>query len=246
MSRFFDEKFEGAGYEESWLGETVGSGCSLDEDANTSDILGSPPDWDDQCLKVVSASPGFSVYNSAFFSGEPNTWFRAETIITSEDLGEIDLVTLYYAQLSGRPAWIVYLYQISGFLFFLFSCNHDGSPNSYISDPIALNTRYRIEIEWDATSDTWEWKINGVSQDNGALTLTHEPGINIFHVGVWGGTNNAATIYHDLIAWDDADWVGSEPYVPSLPAIVVDSTLRRRNVFVERTLIAKANNLRIL
>ena len=76
MSRVLDEKFEGAGYQESWS-ETVGTGCTLDEDAATSDT-GSPSGSNSQCLKVIGNGSN-AVYAENINTPPPTTfYFRVE------------------------------------------------------------------------------------------------------------------------------------------------------------------------
>lgn len=220
MARFFDEKCEGAGYEEGWT-ESITSGDTIDEDANSSDVS-SPSGWGSQCLKYIKVNPGSTrVYSDLFASAKVICYVRHEIVITAEGLGNGGTFLLGRMADSGNSVFFVWnLYQTGGNLYFRVQSNHDGSPNYYNSlSTISLNTRYRIEVKWDATNDLWAWRIDGVDQPNdqdgsdpveseGALTSTHKTNTKRIQVG--GNETETITFYSDLIACDDAAWIGAE------------------------------------
>lgn len=230
MARIFDEKLEGAGYEEAGADETVGVGCTIDEDANTADA-GSPSNWASQCLKLISLS---GVANSVeWYNIGPQaiSFFRLEKVITAESLGNDSYMQLMHVFADDWSAcFVISLFQDgSGNLKLEFKSYHDGNSNNYTGFPtLALNTRYRIEVKWDATNDKWAWKIDGVAQPNdqddtdpvtseGNLAATHPT--NCDNIKIGGLSDANTTIYYDLIAIDDADWVGAEGGI-SIPIVM--------------------------
>lgn len=232
MGRIFDEKLEGVGYEEAGAIENVGAGCTIDEDADSADV-GSPSGWGSQCLKIITLADTANRVEWYNFGPEAISYFRFEVVITAENLG---LSTKnQFAQLSN-DAWdwvfALYIYKdAGGNLRLRIKSFHDGSGHYYVGFPIvSLNTRYRIEVKWDATNDHWAWKIDGVNQPNdqdasdpvtteGNLTDTHPVTTNELSVGsIWQGATDFTT-YHDLIAIDDMDWIGAEGGI-SIPVVM--------------------------
>jgi hypothetical protein len=211
MTRLVDETFEGTGYAESGWSESVGTGCTLDEDASSSDV-GSPSGWGDQCLKAVSASTGWYAYaQRSLDNPEPDTWWRFELVIASESLADSntkELVRVFSSVWGG--CFFLGLAQVSGSLVFWAAIFHDGSAHTYTSSAITTGTRYRIEVKWDSTNDEWEWRLDGVTQDSGSLTGSHQTDCEILRLGILSAEAIDLTVYHDLLAVDDADWVGAE------------------------------------
>ena len=91
----------------------------------------------------------------------------------------------------------------SGQLRFNFRLYNDGGWNNNYYD-ISLNTWYRVDIKYDDTDSTWEWKFSDVIgtllyQINGTLTGDHRTGIQKWRLG-FQTTSQAltGTIYYDL------------------------------------------------
>ena len=223
VGTFFDEKFEGAGYEESGWEETLPAGATIDEDNNTTDV-NSPSGWGNQCLKVRSFHDGAYVEN--VISSEPIIYWRIEFIIKGFDATSAILITGYEDEEEDPPNKVFELVYETDIL--TLYCYHNGNSNSYTSFVTpALNTHYRFEFKWDATNDKWAWKINGVSQPNdqdssdpveseGSLTNTHPltcakiqlgpPSL----VGVVIPEDAEATLFYDLIACNNTNWMGEQ------------------------------------
>ena len=220
MSRIFDEKFEGTGYEETGWTEVVGAGSTIDEDQVTS-VVSSPSGWGNQCLKIASTGNDAYTYNNV--GAEAITYWRFEFIITAESVandGYLIIAYSYQSSFGGTP-WYLFLNKDSeGNRKFLVDSQHDGAAHYYFGFPtLALNTKYRFEIMWDATNDHWGWRIDGVNQPNdqdstspvttnGNLTSTHQSDSGVLILGSFAGV--AFTTYYDLVACDSADWVGAE------------------------------------
>jgi len=223
MTRIFDEKFEGAGYEEAGAIEQVGAGCTVDEDADSADA-GSPSGWGSQCLKLITLS---GVQNNVYWEFGPKaiTHFRFSIVPTAESFANDQgaALAVVYSDVVAT-VFVLYLSQDgSGNLKFFLISYHDGAWNKYVGFPtLSLDTRYRVEVKWDATNDHWAWKIDGVNQPNdqdasdpvtteGNLTSTHPTDTDYIILGNSGWDQDAdTTICYDLIAIDDADWVGTE------------------------------------
>lgn len=220
MARIFDERFEGVGYEEDGWDEYNELGSYIDQDADTADV-GSPSDWGDQCCKIYCVGNIVEAYNS--IGAEPITHWRVNLIVTAEDLNDgenLDLVG-WWTNGNDGPLLIILLNQNGGILTFSINSKHDGSSHFYNANTIVtLNTRYRIEVKWDATNNKWGWKIDGVVQPNdqddshpitadGNLTDTHLADAGQIVLGT-DEDGKDYTCYYDLVACDDADWVGAE------------------------------------
>jgi hypothetical protein len=64
---------------------------------------------------------------------------------------------------------------------------------------VSLNTWHKIDIKYDNTNDTWEWKFDGVVQDSGGLTGSHYTGLQKWFLGFADMTQQqTGTIYFDL------------------------------------------------
>ena len=91
---------------------------------------------------------------------------------------------------------------------------------------VSVNTRYRIEIKWDQTADTYEFKVNGTTYSSGSLTTANQHGALL--IGYTSTECRGWTGYFDLIAVDDADWVGEEPAGVSIPVFMRQYKARRQ------------------
>lgn len=216
----FDERFEGAGYEETGWTETIVGGTTIDEDALSSTVS-SPSGWGTQCLEIVNVGNASYTYNATGITAI--TYYRMEFVITAEGIAnteDFDFIQMY-DNTGGTLAAELVLYQnSSGVLKLILNSRHDGTENNYtcLTDP-SLNTRYRFEIKWDATNNKWAWKIDGVNQPNdqdsvdpitveGNLSGTHETNMGLILIGS-GVNTRTYTTYYDLIAKDTA-WIGAE------------------------------------
>ena len=238
MTKQINEKFEATGYDETWSGgETVGSGGSLDEDANPADVS-SPANWGTKCLKAVgdgTANGNAYVSDSAAMLSGSVHYFRLEVVVTSW-AGNADVQDIIQVLDGGQFAFRLRLYNDSVDNFFLMGVYYDGAYHALfaVETKFNLNTLYRIEVRWDAPADEWEWKINGVLQTNnvdssypitspGTLSSTHATACDLIHLGITTNQEAAATVYYDLVAVDDTTWVGEE----TAGSLVIPYTRRR-------------------
>jgi len=212
MTRVFDEKFEGTGFEETWSsGKTVGSGSTLDEDADTDDVS-NPSSWIAQCLKMDAVSPNFDCFVEDSPSYTLAMHFRIEFVITAESLSDGNQFVFFRTWNDNYilEAFTCYIRQVSGNLRMRFTVNDDGT-NTTLDDTtviISLNQRYRLEVQYDITNNTYEFRLDDAVLFSGSLTSTHPTDISRFRAG--GSAGPAITMYFDLIAVDDAEFIGSD------------------------------------
>lgn len=218
MTRIFDERFEAVGYDETGWSETVGAGSTVDEDFLVSG-LGPPSGWGLKGLRCVSTS-GLVAYASNSQDVSANNFFmRQEIVIVSESLANNQERRLTVMKAGGLSALRLFLRQVSGdlvFRFHVFETNL-GSGSTVLTDTTArlLNTRYRIEWNWNIDANTWEIKVDGSTIFSGTLdTGAGKPGdVAIDEIERLGLSNDNidVEIVWDLIAVDDAAYPGAEP-----------------------------------
>jgi len=224
-SRFWSEKFEDTGYDETWSGsEVVGGSSTFDEDYAVSSVTGAPSDWEDECLQVVTASTENAYIENTFGSdkGGPN-YFRCEVIVDSESLGTSTGVTFARGATSTpNTMWELSIYQnASDDLVIRANIRHDGSDNFYESDPISLDTRYIVEVYWDEIADEWAWRIGDedwtiTTLYSGSLTSTAATWVlRTVRMGTTAA-GGVVTYYLDCFEIDDTDWVKSSDGLTSV------------------------------
>jgi hypothetical protein len=222
-TRKVNQKFEGSGYDngESWV-ENVGAGNTVDEDADTADV-GSPIGWGSQCLKIDVGTPANTAV-TVYTHNPPMTtcYVRLECALTAESMsdGTVSLIAVAQESSPGNVhAWRLYWRQdaVNG-LQFAINILWDGTSNQYFKNNLNMNQIYRVEVKYDYNGGEWEWKVDGVSQNNGVFNSS--PGTEaqdmdrlwLGHIVAVGGTVNYTT-YLDNIAMDDTTWVGAETSV---------------------------------
>ncbi len=218
MTRIFDERFEAVGYDETGWSETVGAGSTVDEDFLVSG-LGPPSGWGLKGLRTVSTA-GNTAYASNSQDVSANNFFmRQELVIVAESLADHEERRLTVMLAGGLSALRLFLRQVSGDLVFRFHVFETtlGSSATVLTDTTArlLNTRYRIEWNWNIDANTWEIKVDGSTIFSGTLvTGAGKPGdVAIDEIQRLGlsNANIDVEIVWDLIAIDDAAYPGAEP-----------------------------------
>ncbi len=217
MTRIFDERFEAVGYDETGWSETVGAGSTVDEDFLVSG-LGPPSGWGLKGLRTVSTS-GTTAYASNSQDVSANNFFmRQELVIVAESLADNEERRLTVMNAGGSTALRLFLRQVSGDLVFRFHVFETtlGSSATVLTDTTArlLNTRYRVEWNWNIDANTWEIKVDGSTIFSGTLvTGAGKPGdVAIDEIQRLGlsNANIDVEIVWDLIAVDDAAYPGAE------------------------------------
>jgi hypothetical protein len=194
------ESFEGSGYEEGFT-ETVGTGCTLDEDST---IPGTPPiDFGSQCLKSVSNATGYEAKADLLYSTEQAKTFTTFYVyIESEDLAADgsykDIATLYDSNASEGLTFRLYKGGQAN-LKFKFRLKNNGSTSLvYTSTALTLNTWYKIGIKYDDTDNTYEFTIDDSTVSSGSLTGVHATGIKQWRLGFFDGSDaETGVIYFD-------------------------------------------------
>jgi hypothetical protein len=146
-ARLIDESFEAnPGYDESW-NETVGTGCTLYEDAAIP--VTAPPSAGSQCLQSISASTGykaFAVRNLGdYFS---TTYTRVYIYIDSYNSTAIKDIfrTQYMNGSSAERVWRLMVDDNGTTLKFQILT---GSTSPTYSASITIRKWYRVEVQYD-------------------------------------------------------------------------------------------------
>jgi len=217
MARLLVESFEGAGYENSdppvadWT-ETVGDGCTVEPDSTA---VARPTNGGDQILEIISAASGYQAQAERDLgSDKAVTYTRVYVqIATGHSInanGEI-LELFWGFDSTWIQPWLVDLYHDGTDICFRFQYHTIGGWSADYSGYISEDTWYCVEVYYNATAEEWEWKIDGVSEGSGALVDAHALGLKLLYVGkINSGNQQTGTTYFDLVAIDDADWVGVE------------------------------------
>jgi len=218
MSRIFDEKFEdstGDGYDETGWTEVVGTGATIDSDADVADVS-SPANWGSECLKIIhKATKATYVYNQI---GDADIRYTRIEVVFTDLSSLVSTDNRFFIAAAANNAlnalcWYLFIRKSVSIIRFTIGALLDGSTHTWSrsDDVIVEDTLYRIEIEWDSSANNnMEWRINGVMQDQANLTAGHDD-----MGAVLLGYNSTTDVvdgefYADLVAIDNADWVGAE------------------------------------
>ena len=209
----FDERFEGTGYEETWSeGETVGGSSSLNEDATPP--TGSDASWGSQCLTATTASAEVAFVQSiAEFPDNDKFYLRYEIILTTIGIGDTQFFytfLLNHADTDNIATVIVY--NSGGTILFLGYDNRDGAglANTWNS-AVTTDTLYRVELKWDLSDDTIEWRLDGSTKDSGSLSGSATGwNVNDITAGITSKTATTTDVVScDKITVSTTDWVGA-------------------------------------
>jgi hypothetical protein len=161
-----------------------------------------PPNAGSECLKAVSAGADYIAYTTIDYGLEQSKTFTSFYLYVEEE----DLVEnsgKYIAAFQDSADNYVFtfrLYRLSGQLLFNLRIYNNGAMVDYgFNAVVSLNTWHKIDIKYDNTNDTWEWKFDGVVQDSGGLTGSHYTGLQKWFLGFADMTQQqTGTIYFDL------------------------------------------------
>lgn len=217
MTRVRDDKFEG-GAEETWETPLVGAGSSISFTANPADV-GSPSNWGTGCMRHISAGTDCHTKNTTP-SPMDVAFVRTELVVASSSL-EDEGDTGFFGYV-GNPADDEELFSFrflltGGALNLLTLVNTNGSLSQQASTVISVGTRYRLEYMWNNITNLWAVRLDGSSLGSGGLTGSAASfQLGHVHIGGFDGDyGRAITIYEDLYAIDDTDWVGEETSPPA-------------------------------
>jgi len=207
MTRIWDERFEASGYDETWNdGEYVDAGCTLDEDATPPS--GAPAAWGSQCLRSVNTSSNDEAeVEHTFSTALGEFYWRMEFYVAAEGLAdgqEQKIAALF------DPAYNTYyefgLRQTSGQLYLYYYEDYDETD---VAEAISTGTFYRVEFGFDGSSGAHEVRLDGSTFFSDTLSGGYPTTIGIMEMGL-GWQARACDVYFDLVAIDDANWVGAE------------------------------------
>ena len=214
MARIINESFEGTGYEESWS-ETIETGCTLDEDVSIPETA--PPGAGNQCLKaIVVDSTDNNAYATQTKSNQSTSYVRFYFYLGAEGYNNGQLASICNLQDSGVGyAAKIEMGQIAGVFGLRYTYRSSGVDNSTALIAVSLSQWHLIEFKYDITGTAWEWRIDGDVQHSGSLSAAiRTPDSLVIGIIVSTGSTGA-TIYEDLIVWDDAAWVGPSGSAPT-------------------------------
>jgi hypothetical protein len=162
-----------------------------------------------ECLQSISSDLSDPLYKAFaklnYASEEPITFTRMYLYVDTEGLENGN--NKYIGALqnsSNNNVFTLRLNQNVDQLRLRLSVYNNGANENYYAD-VLEDTWYRIDIKYDDTNNTWEWKLSDVDgtllhQDNGNLTGTHYTGIQKWNLGFMQSTQTiTGIIYYDLL-----------------------------------------------
>lgn len=205
-----DESVEGTGWENSWDDVTdLGSGSIIDPDSTDE---APPASGGSQTVKIQKVSPNYNA-RASHNSGSANTttYSTFYVKVVAEGFSTDQYANLFLAEDNNYES--VYQFFISqnssDYLTFNLMIYNNGAW-AYYEWPeganITLDQWYRVDIKYNDSDNTWEWKIDGDSKNSGSLTGTHYTNCQHFYIGdtSYSGT---LTAYFDLINIDSTGYV---------------------------------------
>lgn len=207
-----DESFEGTGYENgengvgSWS-ETVGNGV-VDED-NTD--VARPTGGGAQVLKIQKASSDYDAEASYDIGSDTAITYSTFYVMVNVDGlapgGATILATGRNA--ASQVPWQLAVRRTAGYKRFQLSLYNNGSFVDYYfpaADDITFDQWYRMDIKYDNTGHTWEWRVDEDSKESGSIIGTHRTGPRYLQLG--GHDHDyTLTAYFDLANIDSTGYV---------------------------------------
>ena len=176
------ETYDDAGYDLVGWDENIGAGSTYDND-NTD--IADETSGNDHILLVEKISPNFNARARIQLSSPADiSYTQIYVYVSAEGAtdGSLDLFRGLNSSFAQIFAGVIR--DVSGTPYFRLELYNDGTNNLYTSSTlITLDTWYKFEVKIDETADTWEWRIDGVSQDSGGLTGTTRGALDRISVG---------------------------------------------------------------
>jgi len=208
-----NETFEGTGYSVPTWSETVGSGCTINEDYDATTVTGAPANWLTQCLQIQSAT--LVANNTLKYLGSqyPITYTRVEIIFSAWSVASGPWLKqiLFTGDTTGNQVWTLSLQKDASNNYHFYTIHYTGGTDVADASAVnlALNTLYRVEVKYDVTNSAWDWKINGVSEGAAAMTAAMRAGLQAFRLGTVTTSEVATyTLYYDRVGIDANEWIG--------------------------------------
>lgn len=208
MATLLEETFEGNndGYDNDGWAESVGAGCTVNQDSSMPS--GSNASLGSECL-FCEADDQFESANTKYtLAATTNvSYIRIYFYINSLGVTGAEtcrLMELYndeldipvYCNLQAGPVLYVYFYS-------------DGDYVSHNMN-VSASTWYCLELKYDTSANTYEWKLNGASQNSGSLVNPYA-NMELLLLGIiqYGGTSAASSFYIDAVKWSGSEWPGT-------------------------------------
>lgn len=222
FGNLLDEGFEGTGYQNTWS-ETIGSGSVVDEDSTA---VTPPTGGGSQILNIQKVSPNYNAKTRFDMGSEQSiTYSRFYVYITSEGLSNSQFHYLFrtYNGSSQNVTNLRLNQNASGELRFQYDYWNNGGTSLSANYPnvalgagsISLNTWYKIELKYDATNSSVEFRVNGSTVGSaGTLTgsLRNPPRYIDLGNDSFSYTLNA---YYDRVAVDSTIYLSDSQALPA-------------------------------
>ncbi len=211
-ANFMDETFEGSGYAVMSGTQTVGAASSMDPDYPTYNV-GAPSGWAQQCLRCVSGAATSQCRKDHALGASitDNAYFRDEVVLTtSVGSGNQSIIaSVWGAGVVGNIFHLNHLVSAGDIRLQLEYADNGGARPTSTATGLAINTRYTMEVNYNFTAKTWEFRVNEVTIGSGSLTGVIPTTLGHVIVGshVFGGTT-ALTIVHDNVGVSDQGFMG--------------------------------------
>ena len=202
----FSENFEStkptnSGYDNAGWSETVGSGSVFDTDSTE---VARPTGGGNQVLKIQKVASNYNALSSVnMTSDNPITYTTIYFRYNTYSLADQDLVSIAEMRDSaGTLAWRLYFKYSASAPNTRINLRYynNGSDGNYSTDTtsIAADTWYKLEVKYDVTNKTYEWRIDGTAKGSGSLTGTLPLGCKNIKVGDFY-ISKTATYYVDKL-----------------------------------------------
>jgi hypothetical protein len=198
-----------------WLGN-VGTGSTLDADSTViTDALGGTS----EILQVIKVSPNFNAQGQ-WDSGSARavSYFHVYYQVTAEGLANTQIVLIARGRVptTFNETWKIHLKQNAvGKVVIRYTVYNNGADSGTDSGTVSLNTWYRLEAYYDATSQLYEFRQDGVTISKGALTGTTYGGPRYFSLGDVG-SSYTLTAYYDLCYVDSNGFQTASTRTPGI------------------------------
>lgn len=222
MAVLLNETFEttipngpgGSGYDNTWS-ELVDDFCTLNEDAS---VPGSPTDpLGLECLYSYVEGAGDSARASHTLGSTYDTIY-ARFYLYVDTLGCIDggaetTLVFYVADAGINIAVGVYIEEhtdLVGTPIIRILFYSDGALQVEDDKTIAVDTWYRVEFKYDTVGMSYEWRVDGNTEESGSLVGTIVDDIQIIRAGNDNhGGSLPQEVYIDEVVIDGSNWPGA-------------------------------------
>jgi hypothetical protein len=213
-ARVIEEGFESPGYEGAWT-EAIDPYCRIDD--AFAPIPGTPPAGaGSYCMEGYTQN---NYYNEAYAyqAGSPQniSYVRAYIYVDYEGFSNGQLVSLTQLYNAGQNRCAGIQIGQSGGSLAIRGAYYDSGEKYTDIVSISLDTWYRVEFKYDIANSKWEFRLYDgneslqYSHTDNALGATRIP--SVLATGMMHHSGSGATrVLTDLVAWDNATWVGTE------------------------------------